>query len=158
MQKYAAFFYRFPVLGLSLILTLAFLAAYSDLEANDWRRYDESEYLYFLYNKKSIQWVDSDTARVRCKSSLKGEKGKNWLSEKMKQGIVPARDVENISLATFLIDIKCSNRMMRELSYNYFDKSVTVLSPFDTFSANWKFITPGSVGDKLHSVVCQPRN
>lgn len=140
-----------------LVPVLLFFAACTEAGATDWRRYDESEYLYFSYNKKSIKWVDNDTVRVRCKSSLRGEKGRDWLSEKMKLGIVPAREVENISLATFLIDIKCSNRMMRELSYNYFDKSITVISPFDTFSSNWKFITPGSVGDKLHMIVCRPR-
>ncbi|TAN44340.1 MAG: hypothetical protein EPN22_07595 [Nitrospirae bacterium] len=158
MKSYRLFLRKTAVFSLALVGALFFTAAVPDVEANDWRRYDESEYLYFLYNKKSIEWLDNNTVRVRCRSTLKGEKGRNWLAEKTKIGVLPAREVENISFATFLIDIKCSNRMMREVSYNYFDKRLTLISPFDTFSSDWKFITPGSVGYKLHRVVCGPRD
>lgn len=136
----------------SLLSVLVFWGP--DFAWAEWKLYDESEYLFFYYDSKSVRHIDNDTVRVWGKCTPNGKKGRKWLAEKSRIGIVTTKEVENISYATFQIELKCLNKMIRELAYNYFDDKLTILSPFDAFSSDWKFIIPGSTGYRLHKKVC----
>jgi len=122
-----------------------------------WTVYAKSEFLIFYCDPNVVRLPDNDTVRVWGKSFLNGKKGQEWLAKKSAIGILPSQGVENVCFASYLMEIKCSRMMIRELSYSYIDNSLTKLSPFDSFTSDWKFISPGSIGDKLHRMVCSTK-
>lgn len=122
-----------------------------------WIMYAKSDYLIFYCDTAVVRLPDNDTVRVWGKSFLNGKKGQEWLAKKSAIGIIPSKGVEDVCFASYLMELKCSKMMIRELSYSYIDNSLTKLSPFDSFTSDWKFISPGSIGDKLHRMVCPPK-
>jgi hypothetical protein len=140
------------VLTLLTLLTPASRPVYAD-----WKVYAKSEYLIFYYDTRVVRLHDNNTVRVWGKCYLNGEQGRQWLEGKSRIGIITSRETENICFSSYLIEVKCSNRTIREISHSYIDDRLTKLSAFDEFSSEWKFISPGSIGEKLHRRVCLSR-
>ena len=147
--------------GFGIIVVAILITGFlNDARGADWVRVrDDSGGLTRFYDRESITYSQKGIVKVWAKLVPNEDRRKAQFDYEMKKG--EAKDTANaVSILRWdhslvLLDVNCQEKIVSILSETYYDKENNVLKSHKFKSSeNWFYVTPDSIGDTLHQLVC----
>ena len=133
-----------------IFAVIGFVLFFSSMEGwgVDWEKYSESNAVIFYYDTEGITYPSKDVANVWGKLIYKA-KGITGMVEEY------GKMFETLSHSINLNELHCAEKKMRSLSSVYFSMDGNIFAKDQSPETNWRSITPDSVAESLHKIVCK---
>ena len=133
--------------AICLFLGLVF-ATCAEVSATDWRFYTRSEFGLYQYDAEDLSHLSKSLVRIRQKLVL-SDRGITHLVQEL------GKEHENVREIISLREIDCVGKKSRILGLIYCSENGAVIKRESYDPIEWDSITPDSVDDLLHQVVCE---
>ena len=133
----------------AICLVLGFVfATCAEVSATDWRFYTRNEFGLYQYDAEDVSHLSKSLVRVHQKLVL-SDRGTTTLIREL------GKEHENTREIITLREIDCLGKKSRILELIYCSENGTVIKRESYNPIEWDSITPDSVDDVLHQVVCE---
>ena len=141
---------KFLLVVSKVVMAIVGLAifAHAEVWGADWKYLGQSDERVFYYYPENISHPLKGAVKVWSRTDYT-EKGLMGMVEKL------GSRYENFKYSLDLWELKCANKMARNIVTTYHSKSGEVLDSKKYDYPKWKSIAPGSIEDFLHKAVCK---